>query len=377
MWKASPNITKIISSWTDGNGQSKQTAKAWETCTGGSGLLSFVQTFDYDEDSGDSVLSPCAYVAVGLVKGRTYKFTYSQDPDEEPSITVYFADGSTFIDFWAYDYEESGHPVIENRSITFVAPSTGVFVISFSAYGGFGTISASSAVDVANAIAAEYATSSGFKDGIAVRQAKLSAGGVRSGLVFEHTCKRLTSDTGVEFTPAYSTDSRWKSAINEFQGFKYLANSGTNIYNESAQLFSSNYTGAFSISLWVMPMYYFNGVRLAIGNSSNHFYVGGDGYNGNVYLSLNGETNGYANRLWTGEWHHILATYDGNGTETVFLDGVQKFTHEESLTIGAGVCIGATYPPNGVSDYCLYKNLRIYNRVLTDAEIKALAGELR
>lgn len=374
MWKASPNIAKIISSWTDGDGQSKQTAKAWETCTGGYGLLSFAQTFDPESESAS--YSPCAYVAVGLVKGRTYKFTYSQDPDEESSITVYFADGSTFIDFWAYDYEESGHPVIENRSITFVAPSTGVFVISFSANGGFGTISASSAVDVANAIAAEYATSSGFKDGIVVRLAKLSAGGVRSGLVFEHTCKRLTSDTGIEFTP-YSTDSRWKSTINEFQGFQYLANSGTNIYNESAQLFSSGYTGAFSISFWAMPMYYSMGVRLAIGNQSNHFYVGGNGYNGNVYLSLNGDTNGYANRLWTGEWHHILATYDGNGTSTAFFNGVQKFTHEESLTIGAGVCIGAEYPHASGSDYCIYKNLRVYNRVLTGAEINALAEELR
>lgn len=373
MWKASPNIAKVISSWTDGDGQSKQNAKAWETCTGGYGLLSFAQTFDPESESAS--YSPCAYVAVGLVKGRTYKFTYSQDPDEEQSITVYFADGSTFIEFWAYDYDDSGHPVIENRSITFTAPSTGVFVISFSAYGGFGTISASSAVDVANAIAAEYATSSGFKDGIVVRLAKLSAGGVRSGLVFEHTCKRLASDTGVEFT--YSNDNRFKSAINEFQGFQYLANSGTNIYNESAQLFSSNYTGAFTISLWVMPMYYSMGVRLAIGNQSNHFYVGGNGYNGNIYLSLNGDTNGYANRLWTGEWHHLLATYDGNGTSTAFFNGVQKFTHEESLTIGAGVCIGAEYPHTSGSDYCLYKNIRVYNRVLTSAEIKALAEELR
>lgn len=85
-----------------------------------------------------------------------------------------------------------------------------------------------------------------------------------------------------------------------------------------------------------------------------------------------------------GEWHHIVATYDGGTTNSslkLYMDGVSvtlnagcsgSFTTirdlSEPLTIGAGNTTGTpAYFLDGVLD-----DARIYNRVLSQAEITAL-----
>jgi hypothetical protein len=80
--------------------------------------------------------------------------------------------------------------------------------------------------------------------------------------------------------------------------------------------------------------------------------------------------------LSTGNWYHIAATYDNAGNAVrIYLDGVQIFsttTTLEPVTNGGPVRLGRSaineYWPGRLDD------VRIYNQVLSDAEIATLAS---
>ena len=85
-------------------------------------------------------------------------------------------------------------------------------------------------------------------------------------------------------------------------------------------------------------------------------------------------------KLGTGAWHHIAASYDGNQL-SLYLNGVQL---PGSPKVVGAVKLGSDSTPvtlgcedeNGTLVGWLDANLddvRIYNRSLTDAEIKVLA----
>jgi hypothetical protein len=79
-------------------------------------------------------------------------------------------------------------------------------------------------------------------------------------------------------------------------------------------------------------------------------------------------------------WHHVAAAIDGN-TVRLYLDGQEKSktlkTSKPLAKNGWDVCIGNSLIDYGVGDFLAYDGLidevRIYNRALSAAEIKALA----
>ena len=75
-------------------------------------------------------------------------------------------------------------------------------------------------------------------------------------------------------------------------------------------------------------------------------------------------------------WHHYAVTLTNGNTITMFKDGVQIFSQTTSTlaTKCAYILIGDFYE-RGYSPIASFANLRIYNRILTAAEITALAAE--
>jgi len=76
------------------------------------------------------------------------------------------------------------------------------------------------------------------------------------------------------------------------------------------------------------------------------------------------------NTLWndTTNWHHLVITYDANNTARLYRDGVLQNTENFNATIGATALdyyIGQNF--TGFLD-----DLRVYKKVLTDAEVQTL-----
>lgn len=106
-------------------------------------------------------------------------------------------------------------------------------------------------------------------------------------------------------------------------------------------------------------------------------HVGGEGYDFvNFRLSAPMPAN---------EWHHVAATYDGNGTASgngtlsVYYDGqlVKRETTAKAITIPTmgSVCVGK-YSGRGDRTFKgVMDDARIYSRCLTDEEIAQLAAE--
>jgi hypothetical protein len=89
---------------------------------------------------------------------------------------------------------------------------------------------------------------------------------------------------------------------------------------------------------------------------------------GSSWAVLNGPT------VEIGKWTHITATYDGV-YQRLYVDGVRygpqagtlKVNNSANLIIGAGGANGSSYRFNGAID-----DVRVYNRVLSESEVKAL-----
>lgn len=103
--------------------------------------------------------------------------------------------------------------------------------------------------------------------------------------------------------------------------------------------------------------------------NSSQFFVNPDGYLG-TWIN-NGSMNISTGKVNTGQWHYVAVTFDANAdVENVYIDGVLDTTHTQTggMNVNGDVAIGAAldgyYHFEGLID-----QLRIYNRVLSAAEI--------
>ncbi len=103
--------------------------------------------------------------------------------------------------------------------------------------------------------------------------------------------------------------------------------------------------------------------------NSSQFFVDPDGHLG-TWIN-NGTKNISTGKVNLGQWHYVAVTFDDNAdVENVYIDGVLDTTHTQtgSMNVNGDVAIGAAldgyYHFEGLID-----QLRIYNRVLSAAEI--------
>ena len=101
-----------------------------------------------------------------------------------------------------------------------------------------------------------------------------------------------------------------------------------------------------------------------------------------MFIGMNGATlygGGYGDDLsvpnfWDGNWHFIALTYDG-GVARLYADGVLRATGAKNWNLAPGYC----FIGQQVNTYAEYWNgliddVRVYNRVLSDADIASLAS---
>lgn len=130
---------------------------------------------------------------------------------------------------------------------------------------------------------------------------------------------------------------------------------------------------AQSISLWANIGATTNGNLIALSNSSsaavqikvNGTSFGAYGWGGGTLVQTTTPS--------TGTWHHIAYTYDGAGNQTLYIDGIATTATATNQTGSVTTAYLGTYAPNNEMFNGSLDDVRIYNRVLTAAEVSALA----
>ncbi|MGE0267765.1 MAG: LamG-like jellyroll fold domain-containing protein [Candidatus Omnitrophota bacterium] len=98
-----------------------------------------------------------------------------------------------------------------------------------------------------------------------------------------------------------------------------------------------------------------------------------DNTNGS-YSSATGTTN-----LWSagGTWHHVCGVFENSTSRSVYLDGVREGTNTGSEDVQVSTLfVGVATDSTTFTSYAegIIDDVRVYNRVLNDAEIANLAG---
>ncbi|HAU60486.1 MAG TPA: hypothetical protein DCW45_09010, partial [Opitutae bacterium] len=162
-------------------------------------------------------------------------------------------------------------------------------------------------------------------------------------------------------------------------------------FTSSLQLDSSQYATAngewlslsdrFALSLWTKVLDDSNGILVRNGQFSIQYNEDAT-LRGNVFTN-----NGWAEtktRLPSGQWFHLAFSYDGN-LASLYVDGAKKSetSHNGYLSWGDGadrVLYLNRYETKGMEGKAVFDDLRIYNRSLSENEIRLLwsqgAGDL-
>lgn len=136
--------------------------------------------------------------------------------------------------------------------------------------------------------------------------------------------------------------------------------------------------GPFSGDNAVSFSYWFNtpavgGIMRFISSNDNAILLGTSASNAAVGISIPSTSTAFA-PITVGSWHHIVGTYDGTSIQ-IYRDGtlIETVNHPGSIGFATGpLRLGvwsSTYWNGSIDD------LRIYDRVLSAAEITALANE--
>ena len=142
-----------------------------------------------------------------------------------------------------------------------------------------------------------------------------------------------------------------------------------------------NSTTRFSLCTWIkkrftgseMPMVLDNNFNIILGDNGYYNYAAG------THLRLRSKYN-----RTLGTWFHICLTWSGEESRTrVYLDGhligTSGVTERSELERGRSMCLGNRAPVYKYGKYVfggdLFK-LNIYNRVLTEEEIKNMAADM-
>lgn len=186
-----------------------------------------------------------------------------------------------------------------------------------------------------------------------------------------------TAMTNFSIPAAWNSSAGTVDGALDFDGDAYVVMPSTNFGNQ------------FSISLWIKPDYVADGLYALVANSSNGSSTNGfrllmyyDSSVANIYMETgNGSTFDNAeapapNGFVMQQWNHVLVTADRiSGVGKIYVNGVKVSSGDNILTNfnNNGVWhLGAwTVAPGDFFDG-LMDDVRVYNRVLSDAEIAAL-----
>ena len=186
---------------------------------------------------------------------------------------------------------------------------------------------------------------------------------------------------------SYSTEGKINGAASFIKG----SNAGITIPNAP----SLNFTGGITIASWV---------KMAVNDGEGTVISKSDIYNNGVcepyvlwasfapyiyhshMVAFWGGTNQYADDsgvlVPAGVWKHLAVTYDGqqNGDVRFYVDG-KLVSSQQSMASGlhtnsSDLHIGASPCPGPEDFYGLLDDVRLYNRVLSDAEIQELGNTL-
>ncbi|MFA4871486.1 MAG: LamG-like jellyroll fold domain-containing protein [Patescibacteria group bacterium] len=164
---------------------------------------------------------------------------------------------------------------------------------------------------------------------------------------------------------------------------------GVDDYIEIPNTNTSPLTDKITVSAWI----YFNDSSFTtqqwVVNQGRDYYGSGWGillYNGALRFSVNtnnaddGREITIASPVSSRRWYYVTAVYDSINGAKLYIDGVEKanasakgkivYKYNEKITFG----VMAFYSPTYFKFSGMLDDVRIYNRVLSDTEIKELAG---
>ena len=142
-----------------------------------------------------------------------------------------------------------------------------------------------------------------------------------------------------------------------------------------------NSTSRFSLCTWIKKRFTGSSEPLVL-NNNNNIVLGDNGYY-NWVAGTNLDLQSKYNRP-LGTWFHVCMTWSGEDRRTrVYLDGhligTSNVTARSELYRGSKMCLGNYELVSKFSEYVfggdLFK-LNIYNRVLTEEEIKNMAADI-
>ncbi len=146
-----------------------------------------------------------------------------------------------------------------------------------------------------------------------------------------------------------------------------------------------DFTDAFSLSVWInwrTPIGDWQTV-VAKGDDAWRLARGGSTQTMDFGFTAGGDRGWQAARTASdvplGEWHHVTATYDTTDGAKIYLDGVLEGTNTDTdgITVGSyPVFIGDNSQQTGRLWDGLIDDVRIYDRVLSAAEISELSGNI-
>lgn len=370
--------------YSEPGGSSISSPKAWtDFCT--SGTSASLEPFFSEDES-----SVTAYFIVQLTANVEYTMSYGSSMDER-SLELKNLSGTTLASQTA-DYDEETGDYID-IPIKYTPASTDLFIVYASSY-GYDTLNISPRPpSYTNAGWTPWETSSGFKEPpvcaldrfCSTNAAGIGAGFPKKGLVFHTSFASLTkAETGETMEVIGTTlwDGNGGSAVRGAVINTVVDGNRCAHFNDAyinVPSWTDNIVGAAprTLSFWM---------KTSVGNDARIVYFGGQSGsgscftliipNGELYFQGNSRDFGTGVKVNDNKWHHCVATYDGV-TVKVYIDEVMKASQNLVLNTDNNqvLKIGADYW--GENKYVGYLGaLRIYNRILTDEEMKYLSMEL-
>lgn len=142
-------------------------------------------------------------------------------------------------------------------------------------------------------------------------------------------------------------------------------------YLTSMNKFQDSKSG--SISYWFKTSYVFPQYHITMSDYKLNSF-----YNNGYYLGHD-FNNGYKNAFLTNNssWNHITYTFDGTSKEQLFINGSLVDTSENIAALSLGNYLQIGHNGSNLLNYIgLMDNLRVYNRVLKEEEVKKLYNKV-
>ena len=199
---------------------------------------------------------------------------------------------------------------------------------------------------------------------------------ITNGLVAYYPFNGNANDESGNGNHGIANTVEWRSSNNENNGKSVFLTGGATVQVQHSASLSFPKLKPFAISLWVNPSSTYGhilGKRSAVQNC-NYQIIFDNGklfFHGDPFY----QELGSGDLLQMNKWSHILCTWDGF-TSRIFIDGRLSATGTGANSNPLGTENTADLLIGGSATYARYSggidNLRIYNRALSDGEVKVL-----